>query len=162
MKKRNSQDERVVAQRRKIQSDGFVIIFFVLLISLIVQSVFLNLPFEQYAVEFICFFGMSVYLLVRNMVFGNNLFGDNKRTNAIPIINSLVTGIISTAIHGVLNYTRYVENYENNIGLFIASLVIFFVSVSVSVFIVLSFLVYLNKKKQTKIQKQLDEEEQVE
>lgn len=160
MKKQDSQDERVVAQRRKIQSEGFAIIFFVLLISSVVQSFFLNAPLEQYAVEMICFLGMSVYLLIRNITLGNNLFGDNKRAKAMPLVNSLVTGIIATAIHGVLNYSRYSEHYENNVGFYIAGLAIFFVSVTVSVFAVLSFLLYLNKKKQAKIQKQLDEDEQ--
>jgi len=159
MKKGSPQDERIVAQRRKIQSDGFGIIFFILLISSAIQSFFLNAPLEQYAVEFICFLGMSVYLIIRNVALGNNLFGDNKRSKAMPVINSLVTGTIATAIHGVLNYTRYAEHYESNLGLFIATLAIFFVSISLSVFAILSLLWYLNKKKQAKIHKQLDEDE---
>ena len=160
MKKGNPQDERVVAQRRKIQSDGFGIVFFVLLVSMVVQSFFLNAPFEQYAVEFICFFGMSIYLLIRNIGLGNNLFGDGEHSKAMPILNSLVTGIIATAIHGVLSYIRHAEHYESNIGLFVASLAIFFVSISISVFVLLSLLVYLSKKKQARIEKQLDEKEQ--
>ena len=160
MRKRNMQDERVVAQRQKIQSDGFGIIFFVLLIALVVQTVFLDVPFEQYAVEFICFFGMCLYLLIRNIAFGNPLFGDDGRSKAMPIMNSLVTGTIATAVHGVLNYSRYSGHYQTNMGLYIASLAIFFVSVVISVYILLSLLLYLNKKKQAKIKKQLDEDEQ--
>ena len=159
MKKKSRQDERVVTLRRKIQSDAFGIVYFVLLISTIVQEFFLKAPFEQYAVEMVCFLGMSVYLLIRNIVVGNNIFGDEKRAKTAPLLNSLVCGITATVIFGILNYSSYSENYENNIGFFIAALAVFFISITVLSFAMVSFFVYMNKKRQAKIQKQLDEEE---
>lgn len=160
MKKQDTQDERILTQRRKINSEAHGILMIVLLASMLVQQFLLNAPFEQYAVEFICFFGMSLYIIVRYMRLGLNIYGEGKRAKGISLLNSIVTGIIATAINGVLNYSRYAEHYQDNTGLFIATLVIFFVSVTASVFIVLSLLNYLNKKKQEKIQKQLDEDEQ--
>lgn len=63
------------------------------------------------------------------------------------MVNSIVTGIVVTAINGVSNYTQYAERYkEDGLGYFVA----------------MSFVGYLNKKKQAEIQKQLDEDEQVE
>jgi len=159
MRNQKPQDERIVAQRRKIQSDGFGILFFVLLISIIIQQIFMDAPFEQYAVEMICFLGASAYLLVRNIILGNNLFGDVKREKVMPLVNSLMTGIIATTFHGVLNYSRHSEHYENNVGLFIAGLAIFFVSITICVYALLSFLQYLNKKRQATILKQLDDDE---
>ena len=160
MKNQKTQDERVVSQRRKIQSDGFGILFFVLLVSVIIQQFFMDAPFEQYAVELICFLGMSVYLLIRNIALGNNLFDDGKRAKAMLLINSFMTGIIATTIHGVLNYSRYSEHYENNVGLFIAGLAIFFISITIFIFAVLSVLVHLSKKREVRIQRQLDDDEQ--
>lgn len=161
MKRQNMQDERVVAQRRKIQSDAYGILFYVLLISVVIQQSFLNAPFEQYAVEFICFIGMSTYIIVRNIAIGNNIFDDEKRAKFIKLINSSVAGITVTIINGVLNYAKYADHYkEDGIGYFIAVLVITFISATIPTFILLSVIGYLNKKKQDRVQKQLDEDEQ--
>lgn len=156
-------DERVAAQRRKINSEAYGILMIVLLASILVQQYLLNAPFEQYAVEFICFFGMSLYMIIRYMMLGLNIYGEGKRAKVIPFVNSIVTGIAVTAINGVLNYTQYAEHYrEDGIGFFIAVLAVTFISATLLTFVVLSFLHYLNKKKQAKIQKQLDEKEQEE
>lgn len=160
MKTKSPQDERVVAQRRKIQSDGFAVVLFVLLISAVVQELFLNAPFKQYAVELICFFGMSAYLLIRNIAIGVNIYGDDKRGKVMPLVNSLASGIGATTVFGILNYSKYAGHYENNSGLYIATLAIFFISVTISAFIAMSLFAYLSNKKQAKIQKQLDEDEQ--
>lgn len=162
MKIQNIQDERVVVQRRKINSEAYGILMIVLLGSILVQEYLLNAPFEQYAVEVICFLGMSIYMIVRYMMLGLNIYGEGKWAKGIPLVNSIVTGIIVTAINGVLNYTRYAEHYKDNIGFFIATLAVTFISATIPVFVVLSCFKYLDKKKQAKIEKQLDEDEQAE
>ncbi|MGI6706633.1 MAG: DUF6773 family protein [Clostridia bacterium] len=161
MKKQNLQDERVVAQRRKINSEAYGILMTALFCSILVQKFLLNAPFEQYAVEFICFIGMSLYLMIRHLTLGLNIYGEGKRAKTIPIMNGIVTGIVVTAITGVSNYTQYAEHYkEDGIGYFIAVLAITFISATVFSFVVLYCFHYLNKKKQARIQKQLDEKEQ--
>ncbi|MDF2821895.1 MAG: hypothetical protein K0R15_2343 [Clostridiales bacterium] len=160
MKRQNMQDERVSAQKRKINSEAYSILMIVLLASILVQQFLLDAPFEQYAAEFICLFGVSIYMIVRYMTLGLNIYGEGKRVKNIPLVNSIVTGITVTVINGVLNYTRYAENYkEDGIGFFIATLAVSFISSTVTVFILLSCLDFLNKKKQSKIQKRLDEDE---
>ncbi len=160
MKNQSLQDERILTQRRKINSEAYGIIMIVLLVSILVQQFLLNAPFKQYAVEFICLFGMSIYMIIRYMMLGLNIYGEGKRARSIPLVNSIVAGIVVTVINGVLNYTKYAEHYEDNIGLFIATLAITFIGATAFCFAVLSFLNYLNKKKQEKIQKQLDDEEE--
>ena len=160
MKKQNTQDERVVAQRRKIHSEAYSILMMVLLASILVQQFLLSAPFEQYAVEFICFFGMSIYMIIRYLTFGLDIYGEGKRSKRIPLVNSMVVGITVTTINGVLNYTEYTERYqEDGIGYFISVLAVTFISAAVSAFAVLSYLNYLNKKKQAKIENQLEQEE---
>jgi hypothetical protein len=160
MKNQNLHDERVVAQRRKITSEAYGILMFVLLSSIVIQQFLLNAPFEQYAVEFISFFGISIYIIIRYMTLGLDLYGEGKRSKAIPFVNSIVTGLVVAAITGFLNYKQYSEQYEEDgIIYFIAVLAITFISAAVSAFVVLSFLDHLNKRKQAKIQKHLDEME---
>jgi len=160
MKRQKTQDERVVVQRRKINSEAYGILMIVLLGSILVQEYLLNAPFEQYAVEVICFLGMSIYMIVRYIMLGLNIYGEGKWAKGIPLVNSIVTGMIVTAINGVLNYTRYAEHYKDNTGFFIATLAVTFISSTIFVFVVLSCLKYLNNKKQAKIKKRLDEDEQ--
>ena len=112
MKKQNLQDERVLAQRRKINSEAYGILMIALLCSVLVQQRLLNAPFEQYAVELICFFGMSLYMIIRYLTLGLDIYGEEKRAKAFPFVNSVVTGIVITTINGVLNYTQYAEQYS--------------------------------------------------
>ena len=160
MKRQTVKDERIAAQRRKINSEANGILMMMLLASILVQQFFLNAPFEQYAVEVICFFGISFYMIVRYMMLGLDLYGEGKRAKGMLLVNSLVAGIAVTAMNGVLNYTQYAERYKaDGIGYFIAVLVITFISATVSTFAVQAFFAYLNQKKQAQIQKKLDEEE---
>ena len=70
MKRQEIKDERVIEQRRKVSSEVDAILMIVLLVSIFVQQFFQNAPFKQYAVEFMCFFGISFYKLVRYMTLG--------------------------------------------------------------------------------------------
>lgn len=161
MKNQNFQDERILAQRRKINSEAHGILMIVLLGSILVQQFLLKAPFEQYAVEMICFFGISIYIIVRYMTLGLNIYGEGKRAKRIPFVNSIVTGVAVTTINGVLNYTKYAERYQRDgIGYFIAMLAVTFISSTFFAFIVLSCFSYLNKKRQDQIEKQLDNDEQ--
>lgn len=160
MRKQDMQDERLTAQRRKIHSEAQGILMLVLLASTLVQQFLLKAPFEQYAVEAICFFGMSLYTVARYLALGIDMYGEGGRAEGVLLINSVVTGTVVTAVNGALNYAQYARRYqEDGIGFFIAMLAVTFVGATVCSFIVLSLLAYLNKKKQAAIQKRLDEEE---
>jgi uncharacterized membrane protein YbjE (DUF340 family) len=130
-----------------------------LLAAMLMQRFLLNAPFKQYAAEFISFSGMFVYMIVRYMTLGLDIYGDEKRAKAIPIINSVVAGIVVTVTNGVLNYSKYTEHYKDDAGFFLATLAITFISVTVFTFAVLSCVSYVNKKRQAQILKRLDDEE---
>jgi uncharacterized membrane protein len=160
MKKQNQHDERIVVERRKINSEAYGILFIVLLISVLIQRYWFEAPIEQYAVELICFLGVSVYTLIRYMMIGHDLFGEGKRAKYIPLLNSIVVGIVVAVNNVVLNYPKNAEYYSDNIGMFVFILAINFVSVVVLTFALLSCLSYLNKRKQAKILEQLEDDEQ--
>ncbi|MEL7566476.1 MAG: DUF6773 family protein [Dehalobacterium sp.] len=160
MKRQTTQDERILIQSRKILSEAYSILMIVLLTSILVQQFLFDAPFEQYAVECICFFGVSIYILIRKLTLGINMFGERKPAERMPLMNSIVTGITITVVNGVLNYTKYAENYKDKLGFFIITLLITFACATVGSFVMLSFVNYLNNKKQMQIQKKLDKEEQ--
>ena len=161
MKRKNMQDERISSQREKINSEAYIILMTVLFASMIVQEFLLNAPFRQYAAELICFSGMGVYITVRHLMLGVDISGDRKKSKHIPLINSMAAGAVVTLINGIFNCFEYSEIYkQNGIGGFIAMLAVTFISSAVLTFAVLSCTYYLNNRKQEKIQKQLDEDEQ--
>lgn len=161
MKKQIQQDERILAQKRKIGSDAFNIVWIGLLISVLVQQFLFNAPFAQYAVEIILFIAVSIYVVVRNLLGGNDLFASKKGSHKLVIINSLVCGITVTIINTVLNYVKYSDATPLPIGInTVLVAVITFMSATITAFIPLELLYLANKKKQKKIEHSLDADDE--
>lgn len=161
MKRVKMQDERVIEQRRKVSSEVDGLLMIALLVAVLVQQFLLNAPFKQYGAEFICFIGISLYKLVRYMTLGLDMNNEGKHAKRMPLIYSIVGGTTVTVMNGILNYTRYADQYkEDGIVFFVAVLVVTFVSASAFCFIVVSAFYHMNKTKQDKIQKRLDEDEE--
>jgi len=159
MKKQTVQDERILAQNCKIGSDTCYLLMFILFISILIQQYLFNAPFTQYAVELIAFFGASIYILIRNLTLGNNMFKSDKSAKKLVVATSVVCGVIVTVINGVFNYARYVEHYNDNLGFFIVTLAITFASTTVTSFIFFFITYLLNEKKKKQIEKKLNEDE---
>jgi uncharacterized membrane protein len=160
MKRKEIHDERIVAQQSKINGECFSLLYFGLLVSMVIQQFVMDAPFKQYAAEFICFFGVSLYIIVRNLMMGLNLFSNSKRPVYLSIITSLIAGTTVTVISGYSNYHNYTEHFQNdNFVLFLGSLSITFISSTLFTLVIFLLFNYLNKKKQVNIQKELDKQE---
>lgn len=157
MKMKSMQDERIVAQKRKIGSDTCTLLLGGLLISLLVQEYILNAPFSQYAAEFICTVGACIYIVIRNIIAGNDIFRTGKNSKKMIIVNSIVGGFTMCAITGIANYARYGEKFTT--GLLFITLAITFVIGTVMMFLGFSFINIINQRKQRKITEELDKEE---
>lgn len=160
MKKQTQQDERVLAEKRKIGSDAFNILWIGLLISVLVQQYFLHAAFTQYAVEVILFIAASIYVIIRNIMVGNDIFASKKSGQMIVLINSLVCGLIVSIISTILNYMKYSEPIELPVTLntlLVAGIT--FISASATAFAVLELAYLANKKKQKDIESVLNENE---
>lgn len=157
MRKEKIEDERLNALRKKINSEAFGILMFVLLGSVLIQQFIMKAAFDQYAGEFIAFFGISIYIVFRHLTLGMKLFGEGKRAKMIPLINSLILAGVVTLTNGIVNYTTYADKYRTDgIGYFLAVLMVTFISAWLSAYLILLFMTYLSKKKQEKIEKRLD------
>lgn len=160
MKKQMEKDERVLAQKRKIGSDAFQILFYGLLLSVLVQQYLFKAPFTQYAVEFVLFIVLSIYVLVRNFMVGNDLFASKMSGQTLVVINSLVCGITVTIVNTVLNYAQYGKTVKIPIALnTVLVAAITFVCATVFAFAVLELFYFLNKKKQKNIEARLNDNE---
>ena len=154
-------DERVTSVKRKIQSDGFGIVYILLLISVLVQQFVFKAPISQYVVEMVLFFAMSVYIIIFNIVKGNDLYpSNNKKSNTLIIIQSVFTGLTIALINTVQNYFQYGEVVQDTLVKHtVLVAIISFISTTVAVFVLLKVLSYLNNKKQQKINSELDDDE---
>lgn len=155
MKKQKVTDERILAQKRKIGSDAFQIIFLGLLASILIQQYFLKAPFSQYAVEFIFMVTGSVYVVLRNFVEGNDSCNSGKGASKLLVINSLICGLTIAVVNAVLHYVAFGEVLS--VVLFI---VITFFAATISSFVVLKLLQLVNKKRQKNIEAHLNEDEE--
>ncbi len=154
MKKNIIQDERVVLEKRKIQSFGFIIVWCMLLLSVLIQQFVFNAKIMQYIVEMIIFIVMSLYIIIGNLIQGNDLeLSINYRTSKLTIISSLVTGI-TVAIITVLQ-NNYVSSIQDKMLIGVVT----FISCTVFSYIVIRFLIFINNKRQASISKKLDDDE---
>ena len=148
MKNMINQDERILSLRRKIQSDAYQILIYGLLASILIQQFILKAPFSQFAVEFICLILMGIYMTIRHLTAGIDLWNFKERTNKKIIINGLTSSIISVTLIAVLEGERNLRN-----------LVILFLIITMINFIANYTFQYLNKKRQRQIDDKLSSDD---
>lgn len=158
MKKQIAKDERVLTLRRKIQSDAFQIIILGLLASILIQQNVFKAPFSQYAVEAIMLVTASIYVVVRNLMVGNDIFDSAKYGRKLVIINSLVCGVAVAVVNAVLNDNLFKAGILSAVFV----VVITFLSATFTSFVVLELFYRVNKKKQERLEAHLNDDDMVE
>ncbi len=158
MKNNNFKDERVIAQQRKIASDAYQLISIFLLLSAMYKQFILKEPFSAYMTEFIAFLGGSLYVVLRNVINGNDTFCTKKDEKRIYLINSLTSSIVITVIIEIENYKRYFQTQEKNISFFIEIIIVFMIAFAIS-YLCSWGLSWFSKKRSAKIAKQYEDQE---
>lgn len=158
--KKKIQDERVLSQKRKIGNDAFQIISLGLFLSVLVQQYIFDAPFSQYAVEMILLITVSLYVIVRNIMVGNDIFDSNKVNQRVVIINSIICGIIITIVNTILNYIKFRDIFITDIVNSVVVSLVTFVCASFVSFVVLQILYVINKRKQIQIEIQLEDDDE--
>lgn len=148
MKSLENLDERILMQKRKVQSDAFQLLICFLLISMLVQKFLFNAPLSQIIVEFIGVIGVAFYVAIRNLFLGNDAYSSNSTTKKKIIKDSVVSSLISTILLVVL---AGITDIQILLTSFLACVIVFGSA---------SFLLYyLNVKKQNKIEEELNKDE---
>lgn len=155
MKKQIVKDERVLTLRRKIQSDAFQIIIIGLLVSILIQQYVFKAQFPQYAVEAVMLIAASIYVVVCNLMVGNDIFDSTKSSRKLVIISSLVCGGAVAVVSAVLNENLFKAG--NLSAVFVV--VVTFLSATFTSFVVLEFFYRANKKKQESLEAKLNDDD---
>ena len=148
MKCSKNQDERILTQKRKVQSDAFQLLIYYLLIAILVQKFIFNAPFYQIVVELIGVVGAAFYVEIRNLLLGNDIYSTSTETKKNIVKRSIISGCVCTII--LLTLAGITD---------IKILLVSFLCITIS-FAVFSFLLYyLNRKKKDKIEEELNKDE---
>lgn len=148
MKSLENLDERILMQKRKVQSDAFQLLIYFLLISLLVQKFFFNAPLSQIIIELIGVAGSAFYVSIRNLLLGNHTYSSNSAIKKEIIKNSVISSLISTILLVVL---AGITDIQVLLISFLACVIVFGSA---------SFLLYyLNIIKQNKIEEELNKDE---
>lgn len=149
----NMNDERVLSERRRIQSRGYTYIIYALVLSIVIKMVFMDAGFEMYASELIILIGSGLYMIVANYLKGINIWSINANdgTNRFSK-NLIIAGVISIILND--NLKKYIGFEDSKL-----SAIVYTVSWTTVFSIISIVMYYLNKRKQEKIDKQLDDEE---
>lgn len=153
-------DERILSQKRKIQSDGFQLLSIGLLISALIQEFVYNAPFSQYGPELILFIAASAYVLIRNIRIGNDVFPSLGSGKKLIFINSIVCGLTVTVVSVISNYGRLGAMVTTDIGNTIFVSLITFICGAVGSGIAFSILYRINRKRQQELEKQLNDDDE--
>jgi hypothetical protein len=148
MKNNKIQDERILLARRKIQSDAYGWLVWVLMISIIVQQFFMKAPFAQYSVEFFALIGCGLYISIRHFREGIDIWNSKDNGKKKMLLNIIVSGIASVILFALLSGIYNIKNLTS----YFVSFVIFF-------FVFRSAVIAINKKKQQTIENKLNEDE---
>ncbi|MBX4262189.1 hypothetical protein KTC96_23875 (plasmid) [Clostridium estertheticum] len=158
MKNKLIHDERAVAQKRKIGNEACNLLLSGLGISLLIKAYVLNVPFSQYTTELLCLLGASIYIVIRNIIAGNNVYETKGNGKKSVVLISLVVGLAVCISAGITNHARYGDKYTD-VRFFLITLAMLFVSGTVLTLLIASPIYKLNRKRQKKIADELDKEE---
>ena len=149
----NINDERILSERRRIQSRAYSYIIYALVLSIVIKMVFMDAGFEMYASELIILIGSGLYMIVANYLKGINIWSINANdsTNRFSK-NLIIAGVISIILND--NLKKYIGFEDSKL-----SAIVYTVSWTTVFSIISIVMYYLNKRKQEKIDKQLDDEE---
>ena len=142
------QDERILQERRFIQSRGYAWLNILLLLSVVVQMFFLKAPPAQYGVELVLFIGCGLYNAVSNLRRGINLWSHPVGGKKNVFLDAVITGVIGVIVFAILSG-------ETQAWVLTA----FFAAMVASCFGARLAMNALVKRKQNAMDKALDEEE---
>lgn len=148
MKNNKIQDERILLERRKIQSTSYGWIVILLLVSIVVQQFFMSAPFAQYAAELLILLGCGFFNIISNFRKGIDIWNPAGNGKKKLLLYTIVSGIASVTLLAFLS-----GNYD------VKNLALYFVTFVIFLFTFRSIMIGINSKKQQAIDQKLNEEE---
>ena len=148
MEKIKIQDERVLSIRSKIQSDAYEKFTWVLAIAIIIQQIFLDAPFSQYAAEFFILVIAILYTSIRQYQEDATTWHPKSESKNKLLFNIVISGLGSVIF---LTYFSGISDTEWLAFYFVIFVILYAIIQSIAIAII-------NKKREI-IENKLDEDE---
>ncbi|WP_099974357.1 MULTISPECIES: DUF6773 family protein [Lactobacillaceae] len=150
-------DERVKLFQGKVSGEVLSILLAFLVIDIFYKSFFTNFEFQSYISELYMLLGVTLYIIIRYLIAGNDLI----QVKGSYIFGGIfITSILVTAIGGISSYSKYHSFYiQNNFSTFWFVLGIMFLSSFILTGIIFTLVYVINNRRQKQIDKKLDIEE---
>lgn len=152
MKNNKMQDERVVAAKRKIQSDAFVLLQLGLLLSVLAQQLIFKAPTSQYIVEIVLFIMASIYIQARNIMLGNDLYDGATNRPKLMMISCIVCGL-TVAVCSVALGDADTRDIQSSVLLFLVT----FLIATIAYFCTAKCLYFLSDRRKKQLESQYDD-----
>jgi hypothetical protein len=162
MKKQPVMDERERIQHRKIQSEGYSVLMFGLIVALLVQLLAFDADFEQVAGEFICFFGTSLYVVIRSYAKGVAIGYHRNRQRMKLMLTPIVLAVTMALVNIYYNYAEYMQGPAPDWGGLVFGSLLAAMFAGLSSFGILWLIFKMSDRRQAKIERALDEDETAE
>ena len=160
MKNNKVLDERLLFEKKKIESDVFKILYFGLIIGIILQKALYDAPFYQYAAELVLVMVAGAYYAFKSIYVGNNICNESYNEQTNVIITSFVCGIATTIIATALNLINIgIGEMGGLTNVIISAIITLFVGTTIT-FIVFEGFYLLNKKRQKEIEAKYNNEDE--
>ena len=122
-------DERIVQLTNKILGETYFVVMLLLIVSIIIKSYIMNMPFTHCITELSVMIVSTIYIVIRSMLTGNTLLNTSKRNKILTILAILGLSLAVAIHNGVRNYTTYGDQYNGIFDFhFLAVLVVTFLS----------------------------------
>lgn len=150
-------DERQELELLKIEHVVYWIVFWGLFISLIIQSMFMDVPFQQYLPEFVIFMVSCVGILIGSVRKGQWDFY-TRPTMKTYVITAAVGSLVFGIINGVARYLR-LEFFKDKILMLVLTTVIMMVFLFAAIFVLSVLVGNMVKKKRERLAKEYGDDE---
>lgn len=148
MKNEIIKDERILLQRKEIQSKAYLILTWFLLLSVLVQQFILYAPSSQFIVEFIALVCIGFYELFCYLTKGIDIWTPNKKSLTKLILTNITVTTLSCITFIFLTGDSSIKNLITYLLICTLSTVL----INTTIFIIIH-------KKQKDIEKELNHEE---
>lgn len=161
MKEKKVKDERLVQLTNRILKETYLLMAGLLVISVLVKTYGLKLPYTQSIPELIILLVSCLYVAVRSMFLGGDLADTSKQGKRLTILAALGLSLVVAILNGARNYAAYGDQYRGLLDPhFLSVLAATFLGCLVLVSAGLYGIYYCHKKGKQRTEKQLETAEQ--
>lgn len=153
-------DERVLQLNSKIYSETYLIVLFLLAVSIFIKTYVMDMSILQCIAELSIIVISLIHIIVRSVLLSHDIVDNSKKGIKLTIVALIILSIAVSISIAIKNYSLYGDKYTGIFDYhFLAIIGIAFVSMAIFSSVIFAILYWLNKKGQQRLEKMLNKED---